>query len=57
MLTNTCVCGYCILVFSSPLSLTGTIAVDDVDVMNNALVVLYACMGYGLDVEEWTNDD
>ena len=51
MYMNTCLCCYCVLGFGSLFSPTGSADADD------AFVHRYDRMGYGLDVEEWTDDD
>ena len=51
MYINACLCCYCVLGLGSFLSSTGSTDADD------AFVDRYDCMGYGSDVEEWTDDD
>ena len=50
MYTSACLCCYCVLGFDSLFSPTGSADADD------AFVDRYVCMGYRLDVEEWTDD-
>ena len=50
MYTNAFLCYYCVLDFGSLVSPTGSAYADD------AFVDRYDCMGYGSDVEEWTDD-
>ena len=51
MYTNACLCCYCVLGFGSLFSPIGFADADD------AFVDRYDCMGYGSNVEEWTDDD
>ena len=51
MYINVCLCCYCVLGLGSFLSSTGFADADD------AFVDRYDRMGYGSDVEEWTDDD
>ena len=51
MYTNACLCYYYVLGFGSLFSPTGYTDAD------YAFVDRYDCMGYGSNVEEWTDDD
>ena len=52
MYMNACLCCYCVLGLGSFLSSTGSAAAAD-----DTFIDRYDCMGYGSDVEEWTDDD
>ena len=54
MPTNACDCRCCVLGFSSPLSLIGTVAVIEVDITMLLLLPILVWR-YGFEIEEWTN--